>query len=70
MQVTTIEGIVKNGKIHLSEDVNLPEAAKVYVIVPDLQRQRARIMSPRPVDKSKLKDFDREIIEIDEDDQL
>jgi len=70
MQVTTIEGIVKNGKIHLSEDVNLPEAAKVYVIVPDLQRQTARIMSPRLVDRSKLKDFDREIIEIDEDDQL
>ncbi|MCC6329172.1 MAG: hypothetical protein IT174_11690 [Acidobacteria bacterium] len=70
MQVTTIEGIVKNGKIHLSEDVNLPESARVYVIVPDLQRQRARIMSPRLVDKSKMKDFEREIIEVDEDDQL
>ncbi|MGD9561045.1 MAG: hypothetical protein AB7F88_02360 [Pyrinomonadaceae bacterium] len=70
MQVTTIEGIVKNGQIHLSEDVHLPESARVYVIVPDLQRQRARIMSPRVVDKSKMKDFDREIIEIDKDDEV
>lgn len=70
MQVTTIEGIVKNGQIHLSEDVNLPESAKVYVIVPDLQRKRARIMSPRLVDKEKMKDFEREIIEIEEDDEI
>lgn len=70
MQVTTIEGIVKNGRIYLSEDVNLPESTKVYVIVPDLQRRTARIMSPRLVDKEKMKDFEREIIEIEEDDEI
>jgi len=67
MQVTTIEGIVRNGQIHLSEDVHLPESTKVYVLVPDIQRQTARIMSPRLVDKAKMKDFEREIIEIEDD---
>ena len=67
MQVTTIEGIVKDGQIHLSEDVKLPEATTVYVVVPNLQRRTARIMSPRLVDKNRLKDFEREIIEIEDD---
>lgn len=67
MQVTTIEGIVKNGQIHLTEDIKLPEAAKVYVVVPNLEKRTARIMSPRLVNKSKLKDFEREIIEIEDD---
>ena len=67
MQVTTIEGIVKNGQIQLSEDVKLPELAKVYVVVPNLEKRTAKIMSPRLVDKSKLKDFEREIIDIEDD---
>ncbi len=67
MQVTTIQGIVKNGQIHLSEDIKLPEAATVYVLVPNLEKRTARIMSPRLVDKERLKDFEREIIEIEDD---
>ena len=67
MQVTTIQGIVKNGQIHLSENVQLPEAATVYVVVPNLEKRPARIMSPRLVDKERLKDFEREIIEIEDD---
>ncbi len=67
MQVTTIQGIVKNGPIHLSEDVDLPEAATVYVLVPNLEKRTAKIMSPRLVDKERLKDFEREIIEIEDD---
>lgn len=70
MQITTIEGIVKNGQILLTEDIDLPESAKVYVIVPDLQRRTARIMSPRLVDKDKMKDFEREIIQIENDDGI
>lgn len=64
MQVATIEGIVKNGQIKLTERVTLPESEKDYAVVPDLQRQTARIMSPRLGDKSRMKDFEREIIEI------
>ena len=67
MQITTIQGIVKNGQIHLSEDVKLPEMTEVVVIVPNLEKRRAKIMSPRLKDKEKLKDFKREIIEIEDD---
>ncbi len=67
MQVTTIEGIVENGQIRLTENVKLPESAKVYVVVPNLEKRTAKIMSPRVVDKEKLKDFEREIIEIEDD---
>lgn len=69
MQVTTIEGIVKNGQIQLSEALNLPDATKVYVVVPDSGRPRPRIVSPRVVDRSRMKDFEKEMIEI-EDDEL
>ncbi len=67
MQVTTIQGIVKNGQIQLTEDVKLPEAATVYVVVPNLEKRTARIMSPRLVDKERLKDFEREIIAFEDD---
>ncbi len=67
MQVTTIEGVVKNGQIQLSEDIKLPESTKVYVVVPNLEKRTARVMSPRVVDKERLKDFKREIIEIEDD---
>ena len=67
MQITTIEGIVKNGQIQLTEDIKLPESTKVYVVVPNLEKRTARIMSPRLVDKERLKDFKREIIEIEDD---
>ncbi len=68
MQNTTIEGIVKNGQIVLSQDVKLPEMTKVYVVVQKTEKKRIpRIMSPRLVDKSKLVDFEREIIEIKDD---
>jgi len=67
MRVTTIQGIVKNGQIQLTEYVKLPEAATVYVVVPNLEKTTARIMSPRLVDKERLKDFEREIIEIEDD---
>ncbi len=69
MQVTTIEGIIKNGQVQLSEVLNLPDATKVYVVVPDLNRLRARVKSPHLVDKSKIKDFEKEMIET-EDDEL
>ncbi len=66
MQVTTIEGIVKNGQIHLSEDVKLPEATKVYVVVPNLPKKTAKIMSPRLANKADAKRFVK-IIEEDVD---
>ncbi|MBC7798148.1 MAG: hypothetical protein H7Z37_14850 [Pyrinomonadaceae bacterium] len=69
MQVTTIQGIVKNGQIILSEDVKLPEAATVYVVVPNLQRKTARIMSPRLANKADANRFVK-TIEEDVDDEV
>lgn len=69
MQITTIQGIVKNGQIHLSEDVKLPEAATVYVVVPNLQTKTAKIMSPRFVNKADAERFVK-TIEEDVDDEV
>ncbi len=69
MQVTTIQGIVKDGQIHLSEDVKLPEAATVYVVVPNLEKRTARIMSPRLANKADANRFVK-TIEEDVDDEL
>lgn len=69
MQVTTIEGVVRNGQIHLSEDVKLPEAATVYVVVPNLQKRTAKITSPRFVNKSDAKRFAK-TVEEDVDEQV
>jgi hypothetical protein len=67
MQVTTIEGIVKDGQIQLTEDIKLPEAAKVYVVVPNLERKTAKIMSPHLVNKF---DAERFVKTIEEDDEV
>lgn len=69
MQITTIEGVVRNGQIHLSEDVKLPEAATVYVIVPNLEKRTAKIASPRLADKSDAKRFVK-VVEEDVDEQV
>ena len=68
MQVTTIQGIVKNGQILLSEDVKLPETATVYVIIP-LTESVKKIMSPRLADKADAAKFVK-IIEEDIDDEV
>ena len=68
MQVTTIQGIVKNGQIHLSEDIELPEMTKVYVIIPPSQHVK-KIMSPRLANKDEAKKFVK-TIEVDVDDEL
>jgi hypothetical protein len=67
MQVTTIEGIVKDGQIQLTEDIKLPESAKVYVVVPDMAKRTAKIMSPRLVNKSDAAKFVKTIEEYTDD---
>ncbi|MBI4674673.1 MAG: hypothetical protein HY741_23765 [Chloroflexi bacterium] len=64
MKVATYEGFVENGKVQLPENIYLPEKAKVYVIVPDVQAQVVPYMrSPRLVHPEDAKDFEKEIIE-------
>ena len=37
MSVMTYQGTVENGQIRLAGNIRLPENAKVYVIVPDVE---------------------------------
>lgn len=69
MQITTLQGIVKNGQIHLSEDVKLPEMTEVVVIVPKFERRKAKIMSPRLVNKKDAAKFVK-TVEEDFDDEV
>ncbi|MGI8668953.1 MAG: hypothetical protein ACR2J3_03795 [Aridibacter sp.] len=69
MQIKTIQGIVKNGQIQLTEDYELPEAAEVYVVIPKMEKRTAKIMSPRLVNKSDAKFFVK-TVEDDVDDEV
>jgi len=64
MGVRTFEGIVEQGQIRLPATVRLPEKAKVYVVVPDVEvRTIAYIGSPRLVHPEQAADFKKEVIE-------
>jgi len=52
MSISTYEGVVKKGKIHLQAGIELPENAKVYVIVADIDvklsdKKSVQVLSPR-----------------------
>mgnify|MGYP001371799575 CR=1 FL=1 len=64
MNITTYEGVVEKGKIRLKMGVRLPEKAKVYVIVPDLQFEKtARVLTPRLANPAQAADFKMEVSE-------
>ena len=63
MSVTTIEGIVVNGQIQLTTNVQLQDKTKVYVVIPNVQlNPTARIVTPRLADIRQAKDFKLEVI--------
>ena len=71
MTITAYEGVVEKGKIRLKLGVRLPEKAKVYVVVPDLEIEKtARLLSPRLVNPAQSADFKMQIIEDDDDASL
>lgn len=71
MSVTTIEGVVENGQIRLPTSVRLPEKAKVYVVVPDVEVPSiAYVGSPRLVHPEQAADFRKEIVEENRDTSL
>ncbi|MCX6068690.1 MAG: hypothetical protein NT121_23570 [Chloroflexi bacterium] len=62
--MTTYEGIVEKGKIRLKVGVKLPEKARVYVIVPDEQAEKAfHLRTPRLKNTKQASDFILEISE-------
>lgn len=64
MRVTTVEGVVENGQVRLPAGVRLPEKAKVYVVVPDIEVPSAPyIGSPRLVHPGQAADFEKEVVE-------
>lgn len=71
MTVSTFEGIIKNGRIWLPDNVALPEHAKVYVVIPDLEAvPRARVYSPRLVHPSQAADFAKQVVKMVDDAEL
>ena len=64
MGVLTIEGIVDNGQIKLTSNVQLPEHTKVYIIVPDMKiEQTVHLFSPRLKNPEQATEFEMEVIE-------
>ena len=69
MPMSTFEGIVENGQIRLRDNVTLPEKARVYVVIPDLETAplKARVYSPRLVHPEQVDDFTKQVIEVSAD---
>jgi hypothetical protein len=71
MSISTFEGVVENGVIRLRDNVALPEKARVYVVIPDLEpAPRARVYSPRLAHPEQAPDFAKDVIEVDSDAKL
>ena len=64
MKVATYEGFVEGGKVKLTDDVHLPERAKVYVVVPEVETKAVPFLgSPRLKHPEQAKDFAKKIVE-------
>lgn len=63
MKVATFQSIVENGQIRLSEDVHLPEKAKVYVVVPELEvPSTIHLRSPGLANPQQAEEFKKVVI--------
>jgi hypothetical protein len=60
MGVTTIQGVIENGHVVLSEPIDLQENKVVYVVIPNFESPK-RILSPRLADKNQAVDFIKEV---------
>ncbi len=68
MKVTTLPGIVENGQIRLADNVRLPEKATVYVVIPGVEFPGVvRMGSPRLVHPEQAADFEKEVVEENQD---
>jgi hypothetical protein len=62
MSVSTIEGYVENGQIHVPGNVKLPDRAKVYIVIPDVEiRNPILIVSPRLAHPEQAAEFRMEV---------
>lgn len=71
MALVTFEGIVENGQIRLRENAKLPEHAKVYVLVTDVDvTQQSRVSSPQLANSDHVDSFVKEIVVVPTDTKL
>ena len=65
MNLIAFEGVVNNGQIKLPPNVQLPDNAKVFVIVPEIKPQPVvHIFSPHLANLSRSSDFVMEVSEV------
>jgi hypothetical protein len=71
MSILAIEGTVEHGHIRLPDGVILPEGARVFVVVPEVQAvPQARVYSPRLRRPEQAADFVKEVIEAPSNEQV
>ena len=71
MNVATYEAVVENGQVRLPEGANLPENAKVYVVVPGLaEKVVTHVYSPRLLYAEQAVDLIKEVIQESPDDGI
>ncbi len=68
MSVMALEGYVKDGQIRLTDSADLPEEAKVYVVVAGAPPRASRIWSPHLADPRQVTEFSMEMTELSRDD--
>jgi hypothetical protein len=64
MSVATIEGIIENGQVRLPPGTQLPERAKVFVVIPGVAQPpaaRAAVYSPRLAHPEQAADFTKRV---------
>jgi hypothetical protein len=67
-KLATYEGVVENGHVTLPPNVDIPEKTRVYVLVPDPNRDRTyKILSPHLAHPEQVKDFEMEVIDESDD---
>lgn len=70
-KLATYEGVVENGHVTLPPDADIPDRTRVYVLVPDPDRDRTyKILSPRLANPEQAKDFEMEVIDETDDARL
>jgi len=60
-----LEGVVENGQIKLNSDIRLPDGAKVYLVIPDIELENnvIHLRSPRLAHPEQATDFEMEVVE-------
>jgi hypothetical protein len=60
----TVQGVVKNGQIRVPANVQLPESAIVYVVIPGAEAFRVACVSPRLAHPEQAVDFKMVVTEV------